>query len=150
MRTVTSLVLAASAVVWTLPALAQFAKPEDAVRYRKSAMFIMQQNLGRVAAMSAGRVAFDAKVAADSAVVAEFMSRLPWPAFGAGTDKGETRAKPEIWAEPVKFSEYAQNMRTEMSKLAVAAKAADLDSLKAAVNATGAACKTCHDAYRKD
>ena len=150
MRAVTSFVLAASAVILTLPASAQFAKPEDAVRYRKSAMFIMQQNLGRVAAMSAGRVAFDAKVAADSAAVAEFMSRLPWPAFGAGTDKGETRAKPEIWAEPAKFSEYAQKMQTELSKLAVAAKGADLDSLKAAVKATGAACKTCHDAYRKD
>ena len=114
MRTIASFLLAASAVVCTLPALAQFAKPEDAVRYRKSAMFIMQQNLGRVAAMSAGRVPFDAKVAADSAVVAEFMSRLPWPAFGAGTDKGETRAKPEIWAEPAKFSEYEQKMQTEL------------------------------------
>ena len=150
MGTIASFLLAASAVVCTLPALAQFAKPEDAVRYRKSALFIMQQHLGRVAAMTAGRVPFDAKVAAESAVVAEFMSRLPWPAFGAGTDKGETRAKPEIWAEPAKFSEYAQKVQTELSKLAAAAKAADLDSLKAAVNATGAACKTCHDAYRKD
>jgi cytochrome c556 len=35
-------------------------------------------------------------------------------------------------------------------KLSAAAKTGNLDSIKAAVNATGGSCKTCHDAYRKD
>ncbi len=150
MKAITSFVFAVAVVSLAAPASAQFAKPEDAVKYRKSVMFVMQQNFARVGAMAAGKAPFNAKVAADSAAVAEFMSKLPWAAFGEGTDKGDTRAKPEIWKEPAKFKEHADNMQTEMSKLAAAAKTGNLDSIKTAVNATGGVCKTCHDAYRKD
>ena len=144
------LALASLATMLSLPAFAQFAKPEDAVKYRKSALFVMQQNFSRVAAMAGGKAPFDAQSAADSAAVAEFMSRLPWAAFAEGTDKGDTRAKPEIWKEQAKFKEYSEKMQAEMSKLATAAKGGNLDAIKTAVNATGASCKTCHDAYRKD
>jgi cytochrome c556 len=82
-----------------VPASAQFAKAEDAIKYRQSALFVMQQNFGRVAAMASGKAPFDAKVAADSAAVAEFAARLPWTAFADGTDKGrDNRAKAEIWS----------------------------------------------------
>jgi len=37
-----------------------------------------------------------------------------------------------------------------MAKLAVAAKGGNLDAIKPAVGAVGNACKTCHDAFRKD
>lgn len=150
MKVIAPFVFAVAAVSLAAPAAAQFAKPENAVKYRKSVMFVMQQNFARVGAMAAGKAPFNAKVAADSAAVAEFMSKLPWAAFGEGTDKGDTRAKPEIWKEPAKFKEHADNMQTEMSKLAAAAKTGNLDSIKTAVNATGGVCKTCHDAYRKD
>ena len=108
------------------------------------------QNFARLGAMASGRAPFDAKVAADSAAVAAFVSTLPWAAFGEGTDKGDTRAKPEIWKEPAKFKEYADKMEAEMAKLSSAAKTGNLDGIKVAVGATGATCKTCHDAYRKD
>lgn len=151
MRLRTQFALASLAVMLTAPALAQFAKPEDAIKYRKSALFVMQQNFSRVAAMAGGKAPFDAKVAADSAAVAEYMSKLPWVAFGDGTDKGgDTRAKPEIWKEMGKFKEYSEKMQAEMAKLATAAKSGNLDAIKSAVTATGGACKTCHDAYRKD
>ena len=150
MKALAPFAMAVAALAFCVPASAQFAKPEDAIKYRKSALFVMQQNFGRVAAMAAGKAPFDAKVAADSAAVAEYMAKLPWAAFGEGTDKGETRAKPEIWRESGKFHEYADKMQSEMSKLAVAAKTGNLDAIKTAVGATGGACKTCHDAYRKD
>ena len=51
-------------------AQAQFAKAEDAIKYRQSALFVMQQNFSRVAAMASGKAPFDAKVAAESAAVA--------------------------------------------------------------------------------
>lgn len=148
MKKIVSFVLAAAAMTLTIPAAAQFAKPEDAVKYRKSALFVMQQNFARIGAMAAGKAPFDAKVAAESAAVAEYMSKLPWAAFGEGTDKGDTKAKPEIWKESAKFKEYADKMQVEMSKLAAAAKTGNLDSIKVAVGATGDSCKTCHDAYR--
>lgn len=150
MKKIASFVLAATAVAFAAPASAQFAKPEDAVKYRKNALFVMQQNFGRLGAMATGKAPFDAKVAADSAAVADFLARLPWAAFAEGTDKGDTRAKQEIWKEPAKFKEYADKMQAEMSKLAAAAKTGNLDSIKTAVSATGGTCKTCHDAYRKE
>jgi len=148
MKTLASFVLAAAAVTLALPAAAQFAKPEDAIKYRKSALFVMQQNFGRVAAMAGGKAPFDPKVAAESAAVAEYMSRLPWVGFGDGTDNGDTKAKPEIWMDKAKFDGYAQKMQTEMSKLSAAAKTGNLDSIKTAVGAVGGSCKTCHDAFR--
>ena len=148
MKKLTVCLLAATALTMAAPASAQFAKAEDAVKYRQSALFVMQQNFSRVAGMAAGKIPFDAKAAADSAAVAEFASKLPWAGFGPGTDKPESKAKPEIWTSKAKFDDYARKMETEMAKLAVAAKSANLDGIKAAVNATGGACKACHDDFR--
>jgi cytochrome c556 len=148
MKKLTTLIVAAAALALALPAMAQFAKPDDAIKYRQSALFVMQQNFGRVAAMAAGKAPFDAKLAAESASVAAYMSKLPWAAFVDGSDKGNTKAKPEIWAEKAKFNEYAEKMQAEMTKLDAAAKTGNLDSIKAAVGAVGGSCKSCHDAFR--
>ena len=148
MKKITAMVLTAVGAAFVLPAAAQFAKPEDAIKYRKSALFVMQQNFGRVAGMAAGKGPFDAKVAADSAAVAEFVGKLPWAGFGPGTDKGDTKAKPEIWAEKAKFDDYAHKLEAELAKLTVAAKSGNLDNVKVAVNAAGGACKACHDDFR--
>jgi len=148
MKKITSLCAAAMALTLALPASAQFAKPEDAIKYRKNALFVMQQNFSRVAGMAAGKIPFDAKVAAESAVTAEFVAKLPWAGFGPGTDKGETKAKPEIWSDKAKFDDYAGKMQAEMAKLAVAAKSGNLDAIKTAVNSTGGTCKACHDDFR--
>src|SRR3954454_4189154 len=87
-----------------LPAAAQFAKPEDAIKYRRAAFTVMGAHFGRVAAMANGRIPFDAKAAADNAEIATIVSKLPYTAFGEGTDKGaETRAEPKIWTEMDKF-----------------------------------------------
>lgn len=151
MKTRATLILVLAAACVSAPAFAQFAKAEDAIKYRQSALFVMQQNFSRVAAMASGKAPFDAKVAADSAAVAEFTSKLPWVGFGEGTDKGrDNRAKPEIWSDKAKFNEYADKMQTEMAKLNVAAKTGSLDNIKTAVGGVGGTCKTCHDAFRKD
>jgi len=151
MTKLTSLALALSITAISLPASAQFAKPEDAIKYRQSALFVMQQNFSRVAAMAAGKAPFDAKVAADSAAVAEFTGKLPWAGFGEGTDKGrENRAKPEIWSDKAKFDGYADKMQVEMAKFSAAAKTGSLDNIKATMAGVGGTCKTCHDAFRKE
>jgi cytochrome c556 len=64
MMKLASLALVLTAATVALPAHAQFAKPEDAIKYRQSALFVMQQNFSRVAAMAAGKAPFDATVAA--------------------------------------------------------------------------------------
>ena len=135
----------------SLPAAAQFQKPEDAIKYRQSALTVMSTHFGRVAAMAAGRIPYDAKAAADNAAIAVTMSRLPFVAFGEGTERGlPNRAKPEVWSQSAKFKELAEKMQGELLKLDVAAKAGTLDALKPAVGAVGASCKACHDDYRAE
>jgi len=134
-----------------MPAAAQFAKPEDAIKYRKAAMTVMGTHFGRVAAMANGRIPFDAKAAADNAEIATIASKLPFAGFIEGTDKGgETRAEPKIWTEMDKFKGAATKMQEEMAKLNVAAQSGNLDAIKAAAGETGKSCKACHDAYRKE
>lgn len=145
-----SMLAAAAAVGLALPAAAQFAKPEDAIKYRKSGMFVMATHFGRVAAMANGRVPFDAKVAAENAEIATTMSKVVYAGFTDGTDKGDTKAKPEIWNEMDKFKAGATKMQEEMAKLNAAAKTGNLDAIKAAAGETGKSCKACHDTYRKE
>ena len=133
-----------------LPAAAQFAKPEDAVKYRKAAFTVMATHFGRVAAMANGRIPFDAKAAVDNAEIATMMSKLPYAGFVEGTDKGDTKAKPEIWTERDKFNAAATKMQDEMVKLNAAAKTGDVATIKAAAGGVGQACKGCHDNYRKE
>lgn len=141
-------VLAGMAV--SLPAAAQFAKPEDAIKYRKGAFTVMAAHFGRVAAMANGRIPFDAKVAADNAEIATTMSRLPFAGFVDGTDKGDTKAEPKIWSEMDKFRAAASKMQEEMAKLNTTAKGGNIDALKAQAGEVGKACKACHDNYRKE
>lgn len=138
------------AVAVTLPVHAQFAKPEDAVKYRKASFTVMAAHFGRLGAMANGRVPYDAKMAAENADVVLTLSKLPWAAFGEGTDKGDTRAKPEIWKEAAKYKEAADKMQAEIGKLNVAAKSGNIDALKAAFGPAAASCKACHDNFRKD
>lgn len=129
-------------------AQAQFAKAEDAIKYRKSGLFMMGQNFNRVAAMATGRAPFDAKLAVESASNAEVLSRMPWAGFGEGTDKGDTKAKSEIWTQKTKFMELAEKLEQDMTKLNVAAKTGNLEAIKTAVSATASNCKNCHDNFR--
>jgi cytochrome c556 len=150
MKTLFSLLGASMVISLALPAQAQFAKPEDAIKYRKASFTVMAAHFGRLGAMANGRVPYDAKAAADNADTVSALAKLPWAAFGEGTDKGETRAKPEIWKESAKFKEASDKMQAEIVKLNVAAKAGNLDALKAAFGPAGASCKACHDNFRKD
>lgn len=148
MKKIASLVLAAAAATLAMPASAQFAKPEDAIKYRKAALTVMAAHFGRIGAMASGKAPFDAKAAAENAEIVAAMAKLPWAGFGEGTDKGETKAKPEIWKEQAKFKEYNEKLMAESVKLAAAGKTGNLDNIKTAFAATADSCKTCHDAFR--
>ena len=150
MKAFACIAVAATLLAMAAPASAQFAKPEDAIKYRQSALSVLGTHFGRVGAMANGRIPFDAKVAAENAEIVSDMSKLPWAAFGPGTDKGSipTRAKAEIWAEQAKFKELSEKLVAETTKLAAAAKTGNADTLKAAFGATGGACKACHDNYQ--
>jgi cytochrome c556 len=143
-------VAALAVMVTALPAAAQFAKPEDAIKYRRSAMFLEMTHLGRIFAMANGRVPFDAKVAAENAEVLAAVSKWQFTGFVEGSDKGDTKAKPEIWTEMDKFREKAGKSQEDVVRLNAAVKTGNVDAIKTAAGAVGQSCKACHDSYRKD
>ena len=149
MKNLSLLILASAFVSLATPASAQFRKPEDAIKYRQSVMTVQGRAFyGSIGGMASGRTPFDPKVAADSAELIALLARLPWVAFGPGTDKGApTDAKPTIWTDSVKFKELADKMQAETTKLAAAAKTGNLENLKSAYAATRETCKACHDAF---
>ena len=93
MKKLSHAVLAAAALVAAVPAMAQFQKPEDAVKYRQSSFYVMGQHFGRLGAMANGKVPFDAKAAAENAAVVETLSKLPWAGFAPGTEAIKSNAK---------------------------------------------------------
>lgn len=141
--------LTALLALTALPAAAQFQKPEDAVKYRKSAFQVMSAHFGRIGAMVNGKAPFDAGAAASNAEVVAFMSKLPYAGFvegTSGTEKGSPKAN--VWTERAKFDEAAKKMQDEVAKLAVVAKSGNPDQLKTAFGAAAGACKSCHDDFR--
>ena len=146
-------IAAASLAAGTLlaaPAIAQFAKPEDAIKYRKATMTVMGSHVGRIAAVVRGDRPFNAAEVQANATVIETLSRHPFDAFGPGTDKGDTRAKPEVWQNSAKFKADAEAMQKAVANLASASRSGSLDPVKAAFGDVGKSCKACHDDFRKD
>jgi cytochrome c556 len=141
--------VAVAAALLPLSSHAQFAKPEDAIKYRQSAYTLLGAHFGRLGAMVNGRIPYDAKVASYNASLVATLAHLPGTAFGPGTDTGlNTRAKAEIWKEPAKFQAAYDKMLDATSKLPAAA--GDPAMLKTAFGATGATCKACHDDFRRE
>lgn len=149
MKRLTLAALATLALAASLPAAAQFQKPEDAVKYRQSSFQVMAAHFGRIGAMVNGRVPFDAAAAASNAEVVAFVSKLPYAGFvdgTAGTVKGSPKAN--VWTERAKFDDLAKKMQDEVAKLAVVAKTGNPEQLKTAFGAAASSCKSCHDDFR--
>lgn len=140
--------IALSTSMLSLSASAQFAKPEDAVKYRKAAFTVMSAHTQRLGQMAQGKVPFDAKSAAENAEIVADLAKLPWAAFGEGTETADTKAKPEVWKQGAKFKEIADKLQADTTKLAAAAKTGKEDAFKAAFTAAAGNCKSCHDDFK--
>lgn len=141
--------LAAVALIITA-ASAQFSKPEEAIKYRQAAMFLIGQHFSRLGAMVKGQQPYDREAFARNAALVETLSKLPWEAFlVAGSDEGETTMKSDVLRNQPKFKEAAEQMETEVAKLVTAANADDFNATKAQFGAVGKTCKNCHGEFRK-
>jgi cytochrome c556 len=139
----------AALCTFSIPAAAQFAKPEDAVKYRQSAFSVMGTHMGRIFQAVQGRVPYNKDQVARSAEIVDFMGKLPYDAFTPGSDLLESKAKPSIWKEEAKFQQLAKDMQAETAKLAAAANSGNLDSIRNQFRATAKTCDACHDNYRE-
>ena len=145
-------VLFAVALAVAIPGVsfAQFAKPEDGVRYRKAALTVMAAHFGRIGAVVKGDRPFNAQEVQANAALVETMSTLPWAGFGAATDKIDSKAKPEVWSQADKFKGAQDTLMKATAELSTVSKSGNLDAIKVAFGGVGKACKACHDDFRKE
>lgn len=68
--------------------------------------------------------------------------------FPAGSDKGDTKASPDIWKSKADFDKLNADALAAATKLEMAAKGGDMKMVAADFGALGGACKACHDKYR--
>lgn len=126
-------------------------KPADAIRYRHAAFQVVVWNFMPMSAMARGKLPFDAvKFGLHAERVAAMAPQL-LEGFPAGSGSGaETEAKPEIWTQWADFEGKMKALETESRALATLCKSADEAAIKTQFGKVGAACKACHDQYKKD
>lgn len=130
-------------------AYAQFVKPEDAIKYRKSVMFLIAQHFGRMGEMVKGKAAYDQQAFTRNAMVAEALSHLPWEAAMApGTDKGDTTLNAAVFAQQAEFKAGAQAFEASAAKLVSVSESGDLNAIKAQFGEVAKSCKGCHEKFR--
>ena len=149
MKKLSSLILTGTlaSALWVGSAQAQFAKPEDAVKYRQSALQLIASHFGRMQPVMKGQVPYDAAAIKANVELLKTLSVLPWAGFIEGSQAG-TSAKPEVWSDAAGFKAAQSKFEGVVDKLAVAANSGDLDRVRAAFGDVGASCKACHDSYR--
>ena len=69
--------------------------------------------------------------------------------FPAGSDKGDTRAKANIWTDNATFMAGLKAAEAAAQKVVAAGDDVDEDAFKAAFMQLGQTCKGCHEKFRK-
>ena len=125
--------------------------PDDTVKARRALMGTIGYHTGILGKMAKGDMPYDAALAsaaAENLSTAATMNRLTIWIEGSGVGSAEgTRAKPDIWSDPVGFETAAMGLETAAAAMVIAA-GTDLDALRGAMQGVGTACSTCHKAYR--
>jgi cytochrome c556 len=149
MKTLTCCLIAAAAALSAAgPAQAQM-KPEDAIKFRKSVYTVIGWSNGPIGRMIKGEIPFNRDLFARNAATIAQLSQIAPEAFPAGSDKGDTRARPEIWSDAAGFKKAMENFQAEATKLAELSRTAtSLDQVRGQAAALGKACAACHDNYR--
>jgi cytochrome c556 len=68
--------------------------------------------------------------------------------YPAGSDKGETKASPEIWKNMTEFLNLNSAALAQATKLEATAKGGDMKLVAADFGDMGKACGACHDKFR--
>lgn len=131
-------------------ALAQFAKTEDAIEYRKSVMQVIKKHFGSMAGVIKGKTPYDQAVFLEDAKVVAMLSKLPWEAsMFPGSTEGNTTLNKKALKDKEGFMADAKRFQNHSRELAAAAESGDMGNIKKQFGATAQTCGSCHKSYRK-
>ena len=143
-----SLVVLLSAAL-SLPAIAHIERSEPLQSLRQSYFAIVGMTFGPMGDMVKGDIEWNGEqFAAWASDLAAVSSVTVERGFAPGSDKGKTRAKPEIWDNKADFEEKLGNFRMQAAKLAEVAVTGDRQAIAGQFRQTGGACKACHVNYK--
>ena len=146
-QTLVSTVLAATLL--SGPALAHIEQSEPLQSLRQSYFALLGMTFGPMGDMVKGKIEWDnarfAGWAADLNHAAQFGVER---GFAPGSEKGMTRARPNIWSNMDDFQSKLDDFRAAAAKLAETAAAGDPGESRQQFVATGGTCKACHDVYK--
>ncbi len=129
---------------------AQFAKPEDAVSYRKAVMQVIGRHFGQMGDVVKERQPYDKDAFESDAKVVAMMARLPWEAsLVPGSYDGDTTLKEKALKDRDDFLAAARQFEDASQNLLTAAGSGDQGAIKSRFGATAKTCSVCHKAYRK-
>ena len=123
------------------------AEGPNPIEIRQTALDLMSADFAGIRAVVASKG--DVKTTEAGAKAIQRFAALMPQLFPAGSDKGKTKAKPEIWSDNAGFVKAAMALGDAGGKLAVLAKAGDAAGVAAQVKLVGAACGACHKDYRQ-
>jgi cytochrome c556 len=66
----------------------------------------------------------------------------------AGSEPGQTKAKPEVWQNPDDFAAKLKALQDESAMLITAANGGDMAAIKAQYEKLGGTCGGCHKVYK--
>lgn len=144
--------LAAALAIAPIAAFAEDSPQEIALEARKGYFQMLGANMGTLAGMAKGDIAYDEAQAVRAATNINALSRYDVPMhFIDGTSNAdlgaETEALPVIWTDRAGFDEKFAGLQKAADGIpqAVAGGQANVGPV---VQALGTACKACHDTYR--
>lgn len=129
-------------------ALADVARYEEPIRYRRAAMTMIKRHYTQVNNMATGKIPMNRDELNRHAGYLEMLARVSAEGFVPGSHEGDTRAKPEIWTESARFRSLNDKFIADALRLKEAAKGSNADALKSALNDMTRTCKNCHDDFR--
>lgn len=147
-KTILAITLLA-AVALSPAAISHFNDKEVPQSYRQSWFAMLATNFGPMAAMVKGDMPWqEMQMAGYADQMAALMTIDVMRGFADGSEKGTTKAKPEIWQNKADFQKKMDDLKVAVTALQAAAeKGTDRKAIAEQVAATGKTCKACHDEY---
>lgn len=133
----------------SLTCFAQDRKAEQAIKHRRAAFTLMSTYFSRLLQTVEGDRPFDPRQVVADARIVEALSLLPWEGFAPGTERGDTRAKEDIWLEEERFKKLQKELQGKTVDLSRAAESGNLPRLKAEFLQTREVCNACHEEFRR-
>ena len=124
-------------------------KIEQAIKHRKAAFTLMATYWSRILQAAEGTRPYDPNAVILDAKKVEYLSRLPWEGFVAGSERGDTKAKEDIWLDEDQFKKMAKDLEAKTTNLVKVAELKDQKKLKIAFEQARDSCSACHKEFRK-